>query len=282
MLMTLAFFEFGTSKSCGHGCVRLEEGRRPTRFVLAPKAEFDRHRQTVAALASMDVRLSHLLSSGQDQIFVLDREQRMIAFFGYWPEDAPWKVSDLLGKRKREIFPPEISAIHEAAALRALNGEEAVYEWSVSKPPRPAHLFTAASPLRNDGGAIVGVLLVTRDVTTLKEGQLKIERALNEKTSQLLEVEGGLRQIAASFQRRATSNDEHRGTSGLHTTGFLTSREYAILGYLRKGLRLRSIAQTLGISVETVRRHLKAMFRKTGVHSQEALIKVFSESGERS
>jgi DNA-binding CsgD family transcriptional regulator len=32
----------------------------------------------------------------------------------------------------------------------------------------------------------------------------------------------------------------------------------------------------LRISIETVRRHVKAMFRKTGVHSQEELVKLFS------
>jgi hypothetical protein len=32
---------------------------------------------------------------------------------------------------------------------------------------------------------------------------------------------------------------------------------------------VRSIAKTLGISVETVRHHVKTMFRKTAAHSQE-------------
>jgi DNA-binding CsgD family transcriptional regulator len=33
--------------------------------------------------------------------------------------------------------------------------------------------------------------------------------------------------------------------------------------------------------VETVRRHVKAMFRKTGVHSQEALVTLFSGIDEQ-
>jgi DNA-binding CsgD family transcriptional regulator len=31
--------------------------------------------------------------------------------------------------------------------------------------------------------------------------------------------------------------------------------------------------------VETVRRHVKTMFRKTGVHSQEALVQLFAAAG---
>jgi DNA-binding CsgD family transcriptional regulator len=34
------------------------------------------------------------------------------------------------------------------------------------------------------------------------------------------------------------------------------------------------IASTLGISPHTVRNHLKAVFRKLGVHSQEALLEL--------
>jgi len=254
----------------------------PTSFLLALKAEFDVHHQGMAALASMRVRVPDLLSSGQDQIFVLDREQRMVAFFGHWPKESPRRLKDLLGKRKRDVFGPEAAAVHEAAVLRALNGEEAAYEWNVTDVPRPVHLFTAASPLRNDDGVVAGVLLVTRNVTPLKQEQLEIERALKEKTSQLLEVEFGVRQIAATFQRSPQGNVEHARTSGLHTSAFLSRREHEVLNLLRRGFRLRSIAQTLGISVETVRRHVKAMFRKTGVHSQEALVQLFSDTGEQS
>jgi DNA-binding CsgD family transcriptional regulator/PAS domain-containing protein len=253
----------------------------PAKFLLALKAEFDMHRQVMAALDSMDLGFLQVLSSSQDQIFVLDREQRMVAFFGHWPKESPRRQKDLLGKRKRDIFGPDVAAVHEAAALRALNGEEAAYEWSITDKPRPVHLFTAASPLRNGDGVIVGVLLVTRNVTPLKQAQLEIERALADKTSQLLEIERGVRQIAGSFHPAPQGRSQHQTPPLLHTSAFLSSREHEVLSLLRRGVRLRSIAQMLGISIETVRRHVKAMFRKTGVHSQEALVKLFFDTGEQ-
>jgi DNA-binding CsgD family transcriptional regulator len=65
----------------------------------------------------------------------------------------------------------------------------------------------------------------------------------------------------------------------LRLTGSLSKRELEILELLRRGVRLRSVGKRLGISVETVRRHVKTMFRKTGVHSQEALVQLFAAAG---
>ena len=185
----------------------------PPTFLLALKAEFDVHHQTMAALAAMGVRLPQLLSSGQDQIFVLDPEQRIVAFFGHWPQESPKRLQDLLGKRKRDLFSPDVAAVHEAAGLRALQGEEATYEWSITDVPSPVHLLTAASPLRNDLGEVAGVLLVTRNVTRLKQAQLEMEKALQQKTSQLLEVERGMRKVAAAFEQ-STRVIEPANTSG--------------------------------------------------------------------
>jgi DNA-binding NarL/FixJ family response regulator len=117
-------------------------------------------------------------------------------------------------------------------------------------------------------------------VTALKKAQLQLQKALKDKRNQLLEVEDGVKQIAASLQRRARGVDEDSETSRLHTRAFLSDREASVLRLLRKGLRLRSIAQMLGISVETARRHVKAMFRTTGVHSPEELVRLFSQIDE--
>lgn len=122
--------------------------------------------------------------------------------------------------------------------------------------PRPVHLSTTASPLTNDDGAILGVLLVTRNVTVLKQAQVDLQKALKDKTNQLLEIQNGVRRIAATFQPSSSAQSEQRTGGGLHTRAFLSRREHAVLDLLRTGVRSRSIAHTLGISIETVRRHL--------------------------
>ena len=52
----------------------------------------------------------------------------------------------------------------------------------------------------------------------------------------------------------------------------LSERERAVLGHLLDGQRVSSIARTLHLSPHTVRNHLKAIFRKVGVHSQVELL----------
>src|SRR5262249_38328743 len=84
----------------------LASARRPLpkTFLLIIKDAFDAQQRMLSALGSMQVPLPQLLSSGQDQIFVLDRDQRMVAFFGRWPEQSPRRPEALLGKRKRDVF----------------------------------------------------------------------------------------------------------------------------------------------------------------------------------
>ena len=243
---------------------------KPSSFHVGLAADFDLHRQRMSGLASIRLRPMDILSSGRDQIFVLDREQRIVAFFGRWPKQSPRRIGDMFGKRKRELFGPEIAELHEAAGRRALDGEEVSYEWSITDLPRPVHLFTTASPLRNDDGEVAGVLLVTRDVTQLRESLRQIERELHA-------MEQGIRRIGAVLHPSGTSE---LGTPALPRGAALSRREDQILQLLRRGARLRSIAETLGISVETVRRHVKGMFRKTGVHSQEALVNAFGSGRE--
>ena len=59
----------------------------------------------------------------------------------------------------------------------------------------------------------------------------------------------------------------------------LTARELQVLDMLRRGSTTASIAQLLGISRVTVRRHVSTLVRKVGVRDRAAL--VVSPSGGR-
>jgi DNA-binding CsgD family transcriptional regulator len=79
---------------------------------------------------------------------------------------------------------------------------------------------------------------------------------------------------------RVRTNGTTRGTSHWRYLGLprpdtpLTPRECEILDLLLEGWRVQSIAETLYLSVHTVRNHLKAIFRKLGTHSQKDLIEM--------
>ncbi len=60
----------------------------------------------------------------------------------------------------------------------------------------------------------------------------------------------------------------------------LSARERQIVELLLASRRVPGIAGTLGISPHTVRNHLKAVFRKLGVHSQEALLELLRNASD--
>jgi len=73
------------------------------------------------------------------------------------------------------------------------------------------------------------------------------------------------RMVVQSFHQSGLSVDE---------SASLTRREEEILSYLAKGLRYKEIAETLFISVETVRSHLRRIYDKLHVRSRtEAVVK---------
>jgi DNA-binding NarL/FixJ family response regulator len=55
----------------------------------------------------------------------------------------------------------------------------------------------------------------------------------------------------------------------------LSSRENAVVDALLAGTQPGRIAQDLGISVHTVRNHLKSIYRRLGVHSKHELFAMF-------
>lgn len=54
----------------------------------------------------------------------------------------------------------------------------------------------------------------------------------------------------------------------------LSSREFQLLELLIKGYRVAKVSEVLHISAHTARNHLKSIFNKLGVHSQQELIEL--------
>jgi DNA-binding NarL/FixJ family response regulator len=72
-----------------------------------------------------------------------------------------------------------------------------------------------------------------------------------------------------------------RGTSDRVLEPFrVTPREREIIHGLLRGRRVSAVADVLGISVHTARNHLRSIFRKLDLHSQDELVR-FLIDGER-
>lgn len=80
---------------------------------------------------------------------------------------------------------------------------------------------------------------------------------------------------AVAHQKRTDASPANLAAVGaisLHVESLISRREQEVLAELMAGKRVRQIAESLYISEHTVRNHVKAMFRKFGVHSQAQLI----------
>jgi DNA-binding NarL/FixJ family response regulator len=79
------------------------------------------------------------------------------------------------------------------------------------------------------------------------------------------------RRVVESFQQRARNRDE---------TIRLTAREEEVLLSLSKGYSNKEIAERIGLSVDTVRTHLKHIYEKMHVRSRaEAVARYMTAKG---
>jgi len=81
--------------------------------------------------------------------------------------------------------------------------------------------------------------------------------------------------MSSQIARRVVGTFQQMGKSARETEN-LSKREQEILSYLAKGYRYKEIADTMFISIETVRTHLRNIYEKLHVRSRaEAVIKAF-------
>jgi PAS domain S-box-containing protein len=90
------------------------------------------------------------------------------------------------------------------------------------------------------------------------------------------ELESRLRRIAAEVRAAGVLDvvDRMPSATDFRELADLTTRQWEVLERLLRGDRVPAIADALFISQITVRNHLAAIFRRFGVHSQDALIRL--------
>jgi DNA-binding NarL/FixJ family response regulator len=84
-------------------------------------------------------------------------------------------------------------------------------------------------------------------------------------------LEGALNRIAQELARLDLSTGAEGGGAAVPLCG-LRPREQEVVRLLLQHLRVPAIARRLEISQQTVRNHLKSVFRRTGVRSQQELL----------
>jgi PAS domain S-box-containing protein len=142
-------------------------------------------RQAERALRASEAWLRSFVDSMDDVIFSLDTEQRHTALYGKWVDQIGMLPEQFLGRTARDIFGPAGAHVHEAANIQVLaTGVSVTYEWQVNN----MHFQTTLSPLRGPEGEVIGLVGVGRDITALKNYQMQLQTALDEKTLMLSEI----------------------------------------------------------------------------------------------
>jgi DNA-binding NarL/FixJ family response regulator len=87
------------------------------------------------------------------------------------------------------------------------------------------------------------------------------------------DVHRGGSPMSGEIARKVVQSFQHIPTKE-NTTGNLTKREEEILGFLAQGFFYKEIAESLSISVETVRTHIRNIYEKLQVRTRtEAILK---------
>jgi DNA-binding NarL/FixJ family response regulator len=101
-----------------------------------------------------------------------------------------------------------------------------------------------------------------------RHGRQRVSRRHDDARLRLLE--GALHRIAQELARVDLPGGNSEG--GAPPLVGLRPREQEVVRLLLQHLRVPAIARRLGISQQTVRNHLKSVFRRTGVRSQQELL----------
>jgi len=100
-------------------------------------------------------------------IALYDHNLRYVVASGLGSGNSNISPKDLEGKRLRDIFPPEVYERDEPALLASLRGEtiESIVEFN------GGHFRVITTPVRDENDTITGGMVVTQDITELKQAQ---------------------------------------------------------------------------------------------------------------
>ncbi|MFZ5808993.1 MAG: GAF domain-containing protein [Chloroflexota bacterium] len=188
------------------------DGKEITHFVAVKQDVSERVRQE-SVLYTSEERFRTLVDSLPDIVFTLDHEERHTGVYGQWLKNFNVSAEMFLGKTALDLFGAEAGEVHHLANLKALKGEDVVYDWQYSDEKGEHYIQTHLSPLRDRDNRIQGIVGVGRDITVLEQAEQRLREyareleKLNEIAEHLIQIEDAeelydwlTRQLAQYFQ----------------------------------------------------------------------------------
>ena len=186
-----------------------------------------------------------------------------------------YRAKELDGKPATMIAPPEIHDDYVAERQRAIDGDLRTRLGAIRrKDGRTFPVAVAPQPFTRLDNGEVAMLSILIDLGEIHTGR-PVGAPENSLAADLASV--ALKLQSMSFSASVASEGTFPVDHPLLRE--LSAREREVLETLVKGARVPAIAKQLFISQNTVRNHLKAIYRKVDVSSQSELIELVRSLG---
>lgn len=133
--------------------------------------------ERAAALKASEARYRTLTESSPDIIFLIDQDNVVTYVNRVAANQFGKRAADVIGRPHTDLFPAKMAAQQQQALQHVLNSGEMVQaESKVTFPQHKMWLHTRLVPITESGDRITAVLGISRDITSLKEAELALEK----------------------------------------------------------------------------------------------------------
>lgn len=128
-------------------------------------------------LKESEEKFRTIVVSMDDIIYTLNKNEKHTGVYGKWTKEKDFRSDVFLGKTAKEIMGEEKGEIHHVNNQKALKGETVSYEWQVESGGNTIYYLTVVSPIYNTDNEIIGIVGVGRNITRLKDIELKLRES---------------------------------------------------------------------------------------------------------
>ena len=119
-------------------------------------------------------RFKYLIDSTQDFIFQVDKKLNIVYASGSGLRKIGFSKSKYINQHVAKLLDTE-DVDHTRIIKSVLDGENAIYDWKILNHNKTYIFETSASPIYDPKHNIIGVVLISRDITDAKKRQEEIE-----------------------------------------------------------------------------------------------------------
>ncbi|WP_052055674.1 PAS domain S-box protein [Myxosarcina sp. GI1] len=142
--------------------------------ILGIAEEIAQRKQAEAELVKTNNILQSIINDTPDVIYVKDLQGRYVIANQAAADWLNIKISEIVGRDDAALFPPQIArSIIEKDRLVIKSGEFIAYKEQVPYRDTMRSLLTSKYPWRDETGNILGVIGISRDITSLEEAEQK-------------------------------------------------------------------------------------------------------------